>query len=585
MGLLEDILQRAQWMPGAGGFPAIAPPVDEAAQAAAAREAAGQKLALANRRRPPNPLTLAPDEQAPGVQYALGNTAPAIPFSTQAGMLAPPVTVGGAPDVPPEAPPEAVPLPMARPPEADLPPATDVTSRGRNAPPLQIAPPVIPDAQAATPAVPQDAGMFSGGLPGILGKIRTTLGDNSNTLLALGAGFAGAPNIGQGISRAAAAAIPARAADIKQKLALQTQGVGYQALVQAGVPKNLAIAAMGNPDIMKSVVTNYLSDRKKEIHEGPTDKYGNKTQVLFDPFSGKVTALDGTALPSAAQAADTAATTDVTGPDYMEKLKGEDPAYARQVQQVIDGDAPMPTGRQALTPMGQRLRRDVLTVEPGSSDSDFATRNMVRKSYSGGNDSKVTKSINTTLEHAQRLEKSIKRLDNFNFLPSVTNPVRNLVKGETSEDYQKARGAYETDVANFAKELDFAVSGGRPTVSGTKHQMEGFKLGAPQSEQMEKLKEGVELLKGRLDSHATGYGKGMKKNVEGIDFINAPNRDFYKRFVDEQAQPTGAPVPGVKASPPQAAAPAVAPDNEPIAINKTTGAKMVFRGGQWQPLQ
>jgi hypothetical protein len=582
-GLLEEILARGQWMPPtSGGFPAYQPAMtaEEEAQAAqAARDAAAAKLIRANGRRTPNPLTQAPDEQSAGVQLALEN-APAgtgVPFSAQAGMLAPPVTVGADATAP-------VPLPMARPPEADQPAATDLTSRGRTAAPRGSPLPVIPPAQAVMPPVPTaapEAGMFSGGLPSILDKIRTGLGDNSNTLLALGAGLAGAPNIGQGISRAAAAAIPARAADIKQRTMLQGQSSGLQAMLDAGVPRNLAIAALSNPAIMKSVTENYLGDRKGELKETGVDRYGNKTFGIFDPYNKTIKPLQ---MPGQDPNAAVTSDNDVTGPDYLTKLKESDPAYARQVEQVINGDAPMPTGRQAQTPMGRKLRQDVLTVEPGASDSDFATRNMVRKSYSGGNDAKVTKSINTVLEHAQRLEKSINDLDNFDTLPSVLNPARNLIKGETDTKYQKARGAYQTDAANFAKELDFAVSGGRPTVSGTKHQMEGFDLSKPKSEQLEKLREGVELLKGRLDSHATGYAKGMRKNVEGIDFIDAPNRQFYQRLVGDTSEPTGTPVPGVKAAPRNAAPVPPVPVTAPIAVNKQTGERLILKDGKWQPL-
>jgi hypothetical protein len=614
MGLLEDILARAQWMPTSGGFPAPPPPpIDEAAEAASARETAGKKLALANRKRPPDPLTLAPDQESAGVQLAM-DQAPAgtgVPFSTQAGMLAPPVNIP-SPDQP------VAPLPPpinVGPAPGDQTGPTDITSRGRGGAPANAPLPIIPPAQAAMPPVPTggpEAGMFSGGLPSILDKIRTGLGDNSNTLLAIGAGLAGSPNWGQGISRAAAAAIPARAADIKQRTLLQGQTTGYQAMVDAGVPKNLAIAAMGNPAIMKSVTENYLGDRKGQLVKIGVDRYGNDIMGIFDPFTRTITkpkfaedgapaaARGGPVIPgqpgagtdvSAAQriCADPmgapTAENDVTGPDYLQRLKETDPAYARQVEQVINGDAAMPTGRQAQTPFGRKLRQDVLTVEPGASDSDFATRNQVRKSYAGGNDSKVTKSINTVLEHAARLEKSINDLDNFDTLPSVMNPARNLIKGEYDTKYQKARGAYQTDAANFAKELDFAVSGGRPTVSGTKHQMEGFDLSKPKSEQLEKLREGVELLKGRLDSHATGYAKGMRKSIEGIDFINPENRDFWRRLTADQSEPTGTPIPGVKSAP-KAAAPAAAPPvAPPIAVNKQTGERLMFKDGKWQPLQ
>lgn len=121
-----------------------------------------------------------------------------------------------------------------------------------------------------------------GGLPSVLDRIRTTLGNNSNTLLAIGAGFAGAPNIGQAISRASAAAIPARAADIKQALDAQSRTYGTKALVEAGVPIQQAIAAQADPDLKKALIKSYIEDRGQDIQIIKTkDAWGNETEVPY----------------------------------------------------------------------------------------------------------------------------------------------------------------------------------------------------------------------------------------------------------------------------------------------------------------
>lgn len=483
-------------------------------------------------------------------------------------------------------------------PEPAAPPVVPISTReapaAAPAPPIQIAPPVAPAPAAAS--TPYE-------MPSILDRIRTTLGDNSNTLLALGAGFAGAPNIGQGISRAAAAAIPARAADIKQTLDRTSRGYGTKALIEAGVPVQQAIAASGDPELRKALIQQYITDRKGQIIDIGFDRYGQPIKGIFDPYTKKITPVSsglsdngmstpgsparvvpaggadvpgsgtstdisaaraGAPNPSVGSGVAVTAENDITGPDYLQRLKETDPMYARQVEQVLNGDAAMPTGRQAQTPQGRKLRQDVLTVEPGASDADFATRTMVRKSYAGGNDSKITKSINTTLKHGQSLEKAINDLDNFSTMPMLNYP-RSLIEGQTSEKYRKAAGAYQTALANFAGELDFAVSGGRPTVSGRAHQMEGFDINAAKDKQMSKLHTAIDFLKGRLDSHATGYAKGMKKAVEPIDFIDPANRGFYQRLMGDQSEPTGISVPGVATSAARTSAPAAAaaPDAPP----------------------
>jgi hypothetical protein len=113
------------------------------------------------------------------------------------------------------------------------------------------------------------------------------LHDNSATLLALGAGFAGAPNIGQGISRAASAAIPASQADLKNRLLMQNQRETLSALLAAKVPPSMAMAALTNPEIMKAVSARYLETKPYVPHKIGTDAMGNDIMGSFNPNNNK----------------------------------------------------------------------------------------------------------------------------------------------------------------------------------------------------------------------------------------------------------------------------------------------------------
>lgn len=88
---------------------------------------------------------------------------------------------------------------------------------------------------------------------GFLSRISNMISNNPSTLLALGAGFAGAPNFGQGMSRAFAAAIPASKQDQQQGIQRSQIGETYKALIGAGVSPQEALAAAYNPEVMKSV--------------------------------------------------------------------------------------------------------------------------------------------------------------------------------------------------------------------------------------------------------------------------------------------------------------------------------------------
>lgn len=146
------------------------------------------------------------------------------------------------------------------------------------APPVQEAPlgnvalsarSAMPPA-AAAPAAPEAAGPGSK----FLSRISDVLNNNPSTLLALGAGFAGAPNIGAGMSRAFSAAVPAVKQD--QALTLQRQGIQgtYSALVAAGATPAEALAAAYNPDVLKAMTQRLFG---QTAHWGVTghDEYGN----------------------------------------------------------------------------------------------------------------------------------------------------------------------------------------------------------------------------------------------------------------------------------------------------------------------
>lgn len=541
MGLLEDIFARSQQSVPSAGFP----PVPDDGIISQIQKAL-QRTAIARRTDPERKF-----DDAFGAVGAVPNVRS---LSEQAGMVVP--QSAGLPPIAPTPPnPDvtdiaggmqgagsapAVPLPAPRPAEADA-PATDVSAAARPAsapvnlmPPAAIAPPAAPAAE------PSMFGRLGGGLMDGLSK-------NSNALLAMGAGFAGAPNIGQAISRASAAVIPAHAADVKQQLTLQAQTYGTKALVDAGVPIQQAIAAQGDPDLKKALIKNYIEDRaKKVVKIGQDPNTGADIMAQHDPFTGKFESID---ISKIAPGTATSAEAEITGLDYLASLRETNPDRARKVEAIINGDAPFPTGNAATKPINQALIRDVYRAEPGVSASDFSTRQNVRKDYSSGNAAKVTKAVNTAITHGGGLEKAIADLGNFSLLPGVLNPITGQIQKQYDTKYQKARKEFDVNAENYVRELDFAISGGRPTVSGAAHQRSAFDINASPEENMASLRKSIELLKGRLDSHAEGFNKGMRTNREGVDFVDPPNRAVYKKLLGETAPPAVAPASAVMPKP------------------------------------
>lgn len=561
MGLLEDIVARSQYQPTMAGFPVAEPPVDEAALAAAAREAAGKRTALSKRR--PDPLTLAPDANSAGIQLAM-DQAPAgtgVPFSTQAGMLAPPVTV----DPPPVAPAGSVALPMARPSEADLPAGTptDVSAAARQpSAPANLAPQIA--AQPSPAAAPVEA-------PSMFGRLGTGLmsglSNNSNALLALGAGFAGAPNIGQAISRASAAVIPAHAADVKQQLDLQSRSYGTKALVDAGVPLQQAIAAAGDPDLKKALIQNYIIDRKSEIKSVKSkDAFGNETERLYsiNPFdnTSKEITLGGTDGKGAGAAGGknasfaegiTPETFDHTkvGDEYLGQFS---PEIQAGVKAYLRGDS-LPTGRQqqaqVIKQIAQKYGDDVGT--PANDQSYYQKKNFINSL--GNTNSGVgmqVKGFQQGLEHMTELSDKLEKLGNVNGLgiaplAHAANAVRGL--STTQGDVRKGVDASAQALAGEIGKLYSGSSGGGVHERQATKDLFGKDLSGP--EMAGALESTLELMQGGLrtiEQRRDDIFGNEAKNVKGANFLGSKQQaaidkiqGTIRRLRGGEAAPSAAP--------------------------------------------
>jgi hypothetical protein len=203
------------------------------------------------------------------------------PLGTQLGLLggmipeqpaAQPVpTIAGAPatgtmGVPPLPPGAPV---MAGPPGSPA-PALPAPTGVPPPPPVGAA---VPAAPAPAPAVaPQRANPITQ-LPqasaGVLDRINDYLRRNSNTLIGMGAGFAGAPSFGQGVSRAGYGALAGGKLDIAD----QSREATIRALMGQGYTRDQAEAVAGQSGLLKT----------ENLPVGPAGRQEN-VPVSMSPF-------------------------------------------------------------------------------------------------------------------------------------------------------------------------------------------------------------------------------------------------------------------------------------------------------------
>jgi len=324
-------------------------------------------------------------------------------------------------------------------------PLPDTGLNGRNeqpaGAPLSLAPPMPsdsaglpPGARPAGPAGPSEApagggSPLSDGFKSVLGNIFDP--NHAATWMALASGFAGAPNIGQGISRASAAAVPAIAADRANALKMSAISQTYQAVRSQLIAQGMdpakagmqAIAMAQNPELLKLAGPKIFGTLPPTVHM-VTDAFGAQTPAIFDPNSGRFVdekgqQVTGNATPvgGVGYLAKGVSAEDQTlaGPEY---LKQYSPEVQSAVQNYVDGKS-MPTGNarkgwtMKIKTIAQKYSQDI--GDP-VDDNTFAARRTMRTQLASGTPGSVGGQRNSgqvMLGHLDTVAKAAEALGNW----------------------------------------------------------------------------------------------------------------------------------------------------------------------------
>ncbi|HYM31804.1 MAG TPA: hypothetical protein VEU47_10915 [Candidatus Cybelea sp.] len=343
-----------------------------------------------------------------------GALAPMLP--TGAPDAAPALPAAGPAPAMPAA--SAVPLPRPRPataPAANAENANDETLPANAAPTQGQGPPGQPPAP-----VPETS--LLGRIGHALQGADAAISPHTATLLALAGGLAGAPSWGTGISRgftAAAAALPE-----DQRLAMQQGGMRqtFQALREQGVPPQLALASVYNPDILKSTLSNYVTDRQWQV-KTVKDMLGNERLVGFNPYTQETKELSagaggaGGSQGSIGMLAPGVSSIDssLTGDAYMAQFSPEVQAAARA---YANGDT-MPTGnprQQGITTLAKTVAQKWgQDMNIPVNDATFAEKRKLKTDLaSSGNSSMggILSNGESSFSHLAELGESMSGLGN-----------------------------------------------------------------------------------------------------------------------------------------------------------------------------
>lgn len=523
MGWLEDTLAALQgggaaMSPAASPFPDVAQAPtseQEAAMAAAAREAAGQRLIAANQRRSV-PFGM-PDMNSAGVQLAMdqapagtgvpGQTLMGAPDASPFGMIPPslklastiaaPAPPAAAPPSPADTlpPPGGVPMPQPRPAmddagQADLPPNATPTQGGPAAPPAAPmgAPPAVPEVPLA-----QRIANIGPGLMGIGAAMQGDMGHLAT-------------------------------ANAKQDQALQLQRLQGNATARllaskgASMPEIQAAISAG-PDTVKALLGQYMGKDKFAVTQTGEveDQYGGKRKI-FKIFN----ANDGTFKDIPANSADEAKA--AAGDGGMPDLND---AQKNRVQAIIDGREPYPG--QSRAPDAAKIRAAVHATDPQFDAVNYKSREQTRQKFTKGKGADNLTAFNTAIGHLGTLDKSIDELNNSGF-PAWNKYVANPVAEQFDSKYQKGLKDFQTARTAVADELTRAFRGS----GGNVHDIIQWEKAINAADSPVALKAAVraaaELLGSRITAVGDEYNRGMGTTKDPLELLNPKAADAFKRL-------------------------------------------------------
>jgi hypothetical protein len=498
--------------------------------------------------------------------------------------------------------------------------------------PLSLAPPMpsdsaqLPPGAAPTgPAAPSIApsapsAPSSGGIGGLLGNVAGKLFDPNHaaTWMALASGFAGAPSLGMGIGRAAAAAGPAMQQDRLMQMRMQGIQATYQSVrdelqrqgVPAGQAASRALAMAQNPDLLKLAGPKIYGTLPSSVHT-VTDMMGGQSLRVFDPNKGTfvdekgspvagTSGEGGTDTPDSQRVFNSIIQARTAGANQDQLIQQVPVQLRSYVSSLLKGDA-IPTN----LPMRGNARTNALTlahaIDPGFNENLIATRQTFAKSMGATTASSYggqLKSAGTVMHHLQDANDALPVLESGmtgsgEILPAL-NPLKAAIRGQMGDQqYNDAMGHYKTAISGISNELEYLLKGGIGTDSSIKDVVGRLDItkNAP-STVRGALDEVRSLMMGRLSNVAQAKDRAFPATTtDPLTLLGPQERAIAERL---QAGTYAGRQAASAAAVPAGAAPPVAPTAAPLNIQPpqqrvvgqtypTPKGPMMWQADGWHP--
>ena len=305
--------------------------------------------------------------------------------------------------------------------------------------------------------------------------------------------------------------------------------------MQSGVPRNVAVAAALNPEIMKTVAPQLYTKPQWGVigHDlANNPQYGwidASKQTITQPKGPNGAPLTGMGFPTGPDGEP------LQGQDLLAHLQKTDPAAAAMVQAIIRGDASV-TGRNL-----QKYMPVATLVDPTLSQFNYDTRKATALDFSSkGKNGANIKSLETVGGHIDKMMEAFDRLGN-SWSPDY-NGIRNWfnVKGGKG-----AVNAFDTFANGVSNELGTVFRSFGMSDSEVKSWRDRITSSSSPDQFNDGMRALIDMLKTRKDAIADQYRNGMGKEIPPQPFqkLDAAIASMEQRFKLPTAPNAAAPDP------------------------------------------
>ncbi len=499
---------------------------------------------------------------APDPFSGIANSSALAPGALPFGMRTPPTSPSTYGSMSPVVPGQPASAPDAGP--APIPAASVPLPRPRpDSAPQEPDEAALPD--AAAPAEGKVEGQSAVPETSMLGRLGKGISDNSNMLLGLASGLAGAPSFGTGMSRGFAAAIPGSQLDMKQQQIALTQNTAkatYEALKAAGANPQQALVAAFNPEssLAKKLIDTYIGDRKGELKNIKLPN-GTEISVIHNPYDHTVTDLNGKPL-DINNVQGSLIDPSLTGQAASDAAAQADPALHKRAMALVEGRETWPTGRAMNDPKAKAATDLARQIDPDLTEQRAMERNQFAKDAGNTSPGKVggqVKAFSQGVDHMLTLAKNAEKYApsggiGITPLAHGINAARELGTGQADLANQ-INAAAQSTAGEVGKLFSGSSGGGVHEREATRSRFQSSNSGPETAGSLEstlELMEGglrsLEQNRDRVMGDKAGQQPGLQFRTPDTDAKIAEIKTIISRLRGEQGATPAAPKAGKTAN-------------------------------------